>query len=301
MSNNCCSHCEGKDRSQTVTGVLERPRYSPGLILEDSDLTAAVDYTRSLNRMLFRSLFGCGVICGLEVSVKSECGLEVSVAPGLALDACGDPVHLPAGTTIKLDRNDGVISADNIAEPEQAKFWVLACGIEKLCAPRTLVCDADSFDGASQPTRVRAMTEITIVFEEPKCVCGSVPGFLETDGIKDKLPHQGQGQQPGGGVRGVDEKPLPDAAWAYLGGAPNNGADCPADCRCGGCGCGCCVLLAKGSWNAKAPQLWDVDYSVRRFVRPLLTGDPLAVNWPDGTNAVESAPAGAVKHPVVDK
>ena len=36
---------------------LARPCYSPGLLLRDDDLTAAVTYTRELSRLLFRSLF----------------------------------------------------------------------------------------------------------------------------------------------------------------------------------------------------------------------------------------------------
>jgi hypothetical protein len=48
----------------SMKGSLIRPTYSPGLLLEDDDLTAGVSYTRGLTQLLFRSLFGCGVICG---------------------------------------------------------------------------------------------------------------------------------------------------------------------------------------------------------------------------------------------
>ena len=89
MTQNCNCHGSGGQDSQTVAAILERPRYSPGLILEDSDLTAAVDYTRGLSRLLFRNLFGCGVICGLTVKIDTDCGLNVTVSPGLALDGCG--------------------------------------------------------------------------------------------------------------------------------------------------------------------------------------------------------------------
>src|SRR5690349_7118341 len=101
MSKNCSCQGEGGRSADPVMGVLTRPRYSPGLILEDSDLTAAVDYTRELNRLLFRSLFGCGVVCGLKVSLDEDCGLTVMVAPGLALDGCGDPLQLTGAATIK--------------------------------------------------------------------------------------------------------------------------------------------------------------------------------------------------------
>jgi hypothetical protein len=109
MAHHCSCQDAEKKISKTSVGVLERPRYSPGLILEDSDLTAAVDYTRALNRLLFRSLFGCGVVCGLTVSVGTDCGLQVTVAPGLALDGCGDPLHLAGPVTLELGRREGVL------------------------------------------------------------------------------------------------------------------------------------------------------------------------------------------------
>ena len=107
MAHHCSCQDAEKKISKTSVGVLEWPRYSPGLILEDSDLTAAVDYTRALNRLLFRSLFGCGVVCGLTVSVGTDCGLQVTVAPGLALDGCGDPLHLAGPVTLELGRREG--------------------------------------------------------------------------------------------------------------------------------------------------------------------------------------------------
>jgi hypothetical protein len=118
MSKNCSCHGEGGHSAEPVMGLLTRPRYVPGLILEDSDLTAAVDYTRELNRLLFKSLFGCGVVCGLEVTVDFDCGLTVLVSPGLALDGCGDPIQLIDAVKISLGR-------------------------EKNCALRALVCDSD--------------------------------------------------------------------------------------------------------------------------------------------------------------
>ena len=186
MAHHCSCQDAEKKISKTSVGVLEWPRYSPGLILEDSDLTAAVDYTRALNRLLFRSLFGCGVVCGLTVSVGTDCGLQVTVAPGLALDGCGDPLHLAGPVTLELGQREGVLPPQGVeGPPERTKeFWVVACAGEKQCAPRTLVCDGDDLDGTRQPTRTRAMTEISISFTAPQCVCGCKPPGKETDNGK---------------------------------------------------------------------------------------------------------------------
>ena len=246
MTQNCNCHGSGGQYSQTVAATLERPRYSPGLILEDSDLSAAVDYTRELSRLLFRNLFGCGVICGLNVKIDSECGHNVTVSHGLALDGSGDPLQLPAPVTIAIDKKqDEQISKDKSA------FWVVLCGKEKLCQPRALVCEADDYDGVTQATRIRALSEVSLSFEEPKCACGC---RTDTDGKAPTAP------APAGGT-GDPCHMLHETR-----------VDCAADCGCGSaCDCGCCVLLAKASF---AGGQWTVQHKgVRRLVRAALIAD----------------------------
>jgi hypothetical protein len=277
MAHHCSCQDAEKKISKTSVGVLERPRYSPGLILEDSDLTAAVDYTRALNRLLFRSLFGCGVVCGLTVSVGTDCGLQVTVAPGLALDGCGDPLHLAGPVTLELGRREGVLPPQGVEGPPERtrEFWVVACAGEKQCAPRTLVCDGDDLDGTRQPTRTRAMTEISISFTALQCVCGCKPPGKETDNGK---------REPS-----AKSPPVTDSVRSSLEFLDPHGCHkshredpgCPADCGCGSaCACGCCVLLARVQWvetggNPKGG--WTVVHDgVRRFIRPLLLPDPMA-------------------------
>src|SRR5262249_17207516 len=100
------------------------------------------------------------------------CGLTVMVAPGLALDGCGDPLQLVGSAAIDLKDKDGVIPPDKKTPPKRTDFWVIACGKEKPCAPRALVCDGDDLDSAPQPTRTRSAVEVSIAFEAPECVCG---------------------------------------------------------------------------------------------------------------------------------
>lgn len=85
---------------------LIRPRFSPGLMLQDSDLNVAVDYSRSLTQLLFKHLFGCGVICGYEVSATVDpCNiLEVKITRGLALDCLGSPVELSQVEIIRVEK-----------------------------------------------------------------------------------------------------------------------------------------------------------------------------------------------------
>ncbi len=273
-----CNCHDGAGRlSHTDVGELEWPRYSPGLILEDSDLTAAVDYTRELNRLLFRSLFGCGVVCGFDVAVRDDCGLQVLVAPGLALDGCGNPLHLTRQAAIKLEGRDGVLSESTGKKPKKPDFWVIACSREKTCANRALVCDCDELDPASQPTRTRSAVEISVSFEPPACGC-SCTGFADK-------PDSAELDRRAKGLRDLQARERGAPQGSSLGyaerchSAHNSDADCQPDCGCGtACSCGCCVVLGWGHWFAEdkshKPGWHMLHYGVRRFVRPMLMADP---------------------------
>src|SRR5438477_12454528 len=92
--------------SQDDLSSLQRPRFSPGLLLEDEDLNAGVNYTRDLTRLLFKSLFGCGVICGLQVKARPTCKgsrLEITVPKGLAFDCLGNPLEVPVSQTFEYN------------------------------------------------------------------------------------------------------------------------------------------------------------------------------------------------------
>ena len=141
--------------------TLVRPRFSPGLLLRDDDLRQGVDYTRDLSRLLFRSFFGCGVVCGLVVEPKLVCGkLIVTVNEGIALDGRGDPIYVPGATEVKIDPTCGA--------QIPPKMWVVLCRTEQCCAPRAAVCGCDDEDAASVCTREQDGFEIKLVKEKPK-------------------------------------------------------------------------------------------------------------------------------------
>ena len=67
------------------TSTLVRAKFGPGMLLQHEDLEQLNLYTRDLSRLMFQSLFGCGVICGLVVGTKEDCGkLNVTVGAGVA-------------------------------------------------------------------------------------------------------------------------------------------------------------------------------------------------------------------------
>lgn len=86
--------------------TLQRARFGPGMLLQHEDLEQLNTYTRDLSRLLFQSFFGCGVVCGLQVSGEADCGqLKVTVQKGLALACSGDPVYVPEKKSAQTDKD----------------------------------------------------------------------------------------------------------------------------------------------------------------------------------------------------
>ena len=245
----------------TVPGIkglstLVRPRFGPGMLLQHEDLEQLHGYTRELNRLMFRSLFGCGVICGLVVKTGEKCGqLSITVGAGLALNCSGDPIHVPKDQTVVVDPH----CDPNLEGP----FWVVLCPTVRCCAPRTSMCPSDDEDTSTSCTRERDGFEIRVVKDRPGCACDCVDDpAREVDGD--------------GGSSGRDDHD--SECWCVDPQDP-----CYADHYQGKCGCACdgcsgggcdCVLLARLARTEGDPPAWQADHSVRRFIRPVLMRDP---------------------------
>jgi hypothetical protein len=254
---------------------LERPRFSPGLLLEDEDLTAGVDYTRNLMRLMFSSLFGCGVICGLKVSAQSICEgrkLRITVVGGLALDCAGNPINVPKPVTIEFDPE---------CKPMPPKLWVTACYIEKCCRRRDISCSPDD---DSQPVYTRTIDgyEIKLDPDQPECACSCA------EPPEKKKPESGGQccQDDADASTGADtaapagaDTAAPDDSHAELHRREEE-CKCYDDhnkgvCPCG-CGCTCVVIGVIDVQTVLAAQpagsLVEADDSMVRNVRPMLMG-----------------------------
>jgi hypothetical protein len=154
--------------SQQGLSTLERPRYSAGLLLEDDDLTAAVSYTRNMMRLMFKSLFGCGVICGMDVTAQLTCNgteVAVTVGKGVALECLGDPIEIPKAVTVTYDTD---------CDPMPEWLWVTVCYVEKCCRPKDVSCSPDE-NGQIVQTRERDGFEVRVYPKRPHCACSCEP------------------------------------------------------------------------------------------------------------------------------
>jgi hypothetical protein len=237
--------------------TLVRARFGPGMLLQHEDLEQLTTYTQELSRLLFRSFFGCGVICGLVVSSDAECGkVYVNIGSGVALDCVGNPIYVP---------KDQRFALDNDCNPDlAAPLWVILCSSLKCCAPRTSMCSCDDDSATSTCTRERDCFEIRVVSKLPDCVCGC---------------------------------PKPRKTLQSDCRCVNPADDCYKDHYAGICGCTCsggsscdcnCVVLAVLNQQPDSGE-WKADHSVRRFIRPALMRDPeIADTASDDSDLVEA-------------
>lgn len=242
-----------------ASATLIRPKFSAGLLLQDDDLTQAVDYLRGVTRMLFRSMLGCGVLCGFEVTPSLVCNdhhLSIDIAKGVALDCNGDLIELPEATNIEY-RQPCIQGAAELPK----EVWIVICHSEKDCSPRDTLCSTQ--DGELSPvyTRTREGYELKVIevknSEPPPncCACVSTYGKKATS--------------PGASTCcNYIAIPADDNCYSH-----HYQGDCACDCQCD-CIVLARVLLVKGredqGWQAEA------DHSVRRYIRPVLMRDPLS-------------------------
>lgn len=240
----------------TGASTLERAKFGPGMLLRHDDLEQLNAYPRELSRLLFRSLFGCGVVCGLVVEPDEKCDkVWVTVSPGLALDCSGDPIHVP--------KKSEPLSFD----PEKCQdkqLWVILCGTATGCSPRTSACASDDEESSPAPSREKDGYEIRIVRKLPKCICA-----CREEPAKDPVKDATIGGTPEPAKEPECKCPCvgPDHP-CYL-------AHYEGKCGCEGgkdCDCCCdCVVLAR--LDKSDDGEWTVYHGVRRLVRPVLMCD----------------------------
>ncbi len=256
------------------TSTLVRPRFEPGMLLQHDDLELMSSYPRELNRLMFRSLFGCGVVCGLVVEAQppNNCRDCIVVHGGLAIDGCGDPIYMPKDEPLCIDESCIPSTANEL--------WVVLCRTSRYCSPRAAMCPSDQSDTSTVCTRERDGYEIRVVSEAPSCAC-------QCEAVKDSYKFD---------TPCLCADPERDCYKDHYAGR--------CECTCGDCAGGCCdcvcVVLAHLQRPDGPTLAWTVDHSVRRFVRPVLIRDPqIELDKPRRakTKVAKGGAAKAARHP----
>jgi hypothetical protein len=97
-------------------GALERVRYFDGMFLGIDDFEQEQTYFRTKARRHNRLLHGWGIVTGLEVSPLGSSGSQVSVAPGYALDPCGNEIMIEAPAIVDVPTEGEVALAVRFEE-----------------------------------------------------------------------------------------------------------------------------------------------------------------------------------------
>jgi hypothetical protein len=90
----CCPACAGLE-------CLDRTRFFSGQLLTEADLNNEQSYWLAKSRLHNRYLIGWGIVCGLQVSC-SECNGWVNIAPGYAIDPCGNDIIVCSGQSFNV-------------------------------------------------------------------------------------------------------------------------------------------------------------------------------------------------------
>ncbi|GAA2229886.1 hypothetical protein GCM10010232_15170 [Streptomyces amakusaensis] len=99
MGTGCGCGCGG---ASPRPSAFVRPRFFAGQLLTEDDLGLLVDYTTAKNRLHNRSLYGPGVVRGLEVACAPCGGGTVVVRPGHALDPEGHDIVVPCAESVDV-------------------------------------------------------------------------------------------------------------------------------------------------------------------------------------------------------
>jgi hypothetical protein len=116
---------------------FERNNYYHGKSLSARDLLAEQRYFNEKRWLINRTVFGWGVVCGLEVSVDGDC---LVVSPGLALDCCGHEVLVCERQTVHVQALNEQLAGDPAYGGGGGVRWVLCleyreCKVEPVELP----------------------------------------------------------------------------------------------------------------------------------------------------------------------
>jgi len=98
----CPGGCSGSCDGGGSDAAFSRPQFFAGMLLSEDDLAAIDEYVVGKRRLTNRYLFGPGVVCGLDVTCAPCDSRSVVVAPGYALDCCGNDIVVACAQTVDV-------------------------------------------------------------------------------------------------------------------------------------------------------------------------------------------------------
>lgn len=265
---------------KTQAGSTEAVQFTDGMLVTAEDLGAAMRYPLSVVQVLLKAYFGCGIVCGLELSTAATAqpgpvnatangagarppGCDVDygliIGRGVALGCDGYPIELCG--PLRLDLTPDPCRLDRSAK----QMFVAARRVTAAeAAARPCGCGSAADPSAQQCTRMRDHVLIQAFDEDhlPKDLCQTA------------APKTGAGtQQPAGTPpQSAVTSPQPPTASPQPSAASPQGAT-PSlfDCltQCGECACCGDPWVLLGSVMVGEQGLGAIDITGRRYVKPI--------------------------------
>jgi hypothetical protein len=172
----CSGQCGGSCgcTSAGVAGLsaFVRPRFFGGMLLTEDDLQAIDDYAVAKRRLTNRHVFGPGVVCGLAVDCDPCKPGWLTVAPGYALDCCGNdivvgcPESLDALSLLSdLRRREGLDCGEPCDDNERRRYVLVVSYAEQPTDPVAPYVQDDCAVGDCDFSRVREGYRFELVCE----------------------------------------------------------------------------------------------------------------------------------------
>jgi len=248
---------------KTQAGSTQAVQFSDGMLVTAEDLGAAMRYPLSVIQVLLKAYFGCGIVCGLELTDPTAAQPAATGANG-GVDAAGRTVSPGCQPNFMLGIGRGVaLGCDG--------YPIEICGPLKL----DLTPDPCSRD-TGEKTLLIAARRVTVPEAAARpCGCGSSGG--ETSGQCNRVVDHVLVQAFEQGY------PLPALCRREadsLEPAAGSEAACAALKRCGEPTCCGEAWVLLGSVKLDEKGLRAIDSSGRRYVKPIACGCPTAVAPP---------------------
>lgn len=254
----------GLPSAEQPTG-LDRVRFHDGMVVKAEDLETAEQYPVSLLQSVLRSYLGCGVVCGLQLSLKTpQKGKPpwiVTVGRGLAVDCAGFPIELTC--PIDLDFTPDPC----LCEPPSDPVYIV---IRRLTSDEATSdpcgCSHEPADKECDRLRDRALVGV-FTHEELEEMSGAICRHKEVPGHEDGAGHTGQPNGDGkndGEAKDTASEGGKKQADAIL----TEWCTALKDC-CPSCSSGLNWVLLGIATLDKEKGVTNLDTTYRRWVKPI--------------------------------
>jgi hypothetical protein len=142
-------------------GSTEAVKFTDGMLVTAEDLNTATHYPLAVMQVLLRSYFGCGIVCGLKVTLPegiAEGSLIVQIDRGVALGCDGYPIELCKA--LPFDFSPDPCGCPAAPGTEIVKYIAIRRSVAPDAPPRPCGCGPAAGESGQQCSHLRDWVHI---------------------------------------------------------------------------------------------------------------------------------------------